>query len=342
MALCFDDVLLQLQYSEIESRSEVDISPQVSLNKFSLPLRSPIVASPMDTVTNAIVAKTLNENGGFAVLHRYNTIDRQLYEFNQVTNNTINPASVNVCCAIPATGDYLRRVWELHDAGCNIFCIDVAHGHHILVKNALKALRSEFGVEIHLMTGNVSTLEAFNDLSDWGASSIRVGVGGGSACSTRIQTGHGLPTLQSIIDCAKTDRDALLIADGGIRNSGDIVKALAFGADLVMLGGMLSGHAESPGEVFYVNGERRKTFRGMASKEAQEDWRGKSNGTEGISTTVPFRGQLCDTLQDLHNGIRSGFSYSGARNVNELRAKMKYSVVSTNTVAENVPHAKRM
>ena len=162
-----------------------------------------------------------------------------------------------------------------------------------------------------------------------------------SACSTRIQTGHGLPTLQSIIDCAKTDRDTLLIADGGIRNSGDIVKALAFGADFVMLGGMLSGHSESPGEVFYVNGERRKTFRGMASKEAQEDWRGKSNGTEGISTTVPFKGQLCDTLEDLHNGIRSGFSYSGARNVNELRAKMKYSVVSTNTVAENVPHAKK-
>ena len=335
MALCFDDVLLQPQYSKIESRSEVDISPQVSLNKLSVPLRSPIVASPMDTVTNAIVAKTLIENGGFAVLHRYNTIDRQLYEFNQVMND-------NVCCAIPATGDYLRRVWELHDAGCNIFCIDVAHGHHILVKNALKALRSEFGVEIHLMTGNVSTLEAFNDLSDWGASSVRIGVGGGSACSTRIQTGHGLPTLQSIIDCAKTDRDTLLIADGGIRNSGDIVKALAFGADFVMLGGMLSGHSESPGEVFYVNGERRKTFRGMASKEAQEDWRGKSNGTEGISTTVPFKGQLCDTLEDLHNGIRSGFSYSGARNVNELRAKMKYSVVSTNTVAENVPHAKRM
>ena len=194
MALCFDDVLLQPQYSEIESRSEVDISPQVSLNKLSVPLRSPIVASPMDTVTNAIVAKTLIENGGFAVLHRYNTIDRQLYEFNQVMND-------NVCCAIPATGDYLRRAWELHDAGCNIFCIDVAHGHHILVKNALKALRSEFGVEIHLMTGNVSTLEAFNDLSDWGASSVRIGVGGGCIpANTLIKMKDGRnKTIENIV-----------------------------------------------------------------------------------------------------------------------------------------------
>ena len=151
--------------------------------------------------------------------------------------------------AIGVTGDYLKRAVALVNSGVEILCVDVAHGHHALVRHALKTLRNTFGYDLHIMAGNVATLEAFNDLSDWGADSIRVGIGGGSICSTRIQTGHGVPTLQSVIDCSASDRPAKLIADGGIKSSGDMVKAIAAGADFVMAGSLLAGSLESPGEI---------------------------------------------------------------------------------------------
>ena len=172
------------------------------------------------------------------------------------------------------------------------------------------------------MAGNVATLEAFNDLSDWGADSIRVGIGGGSICSTRVQTGHGLPGLQTIFECSKTDRDVAIIADGGIRNSGDIVKALAAGADAVMCGSLLAGTTETPGSVFEdKNGVKFKSYRGMASKEAQINWRGKYSSFEGISSQVPYRGKVGDILEDIERGLRSGFSYSGAHGLKELQSK---------------------
>ena len=202
--------------------------------------------------------------------------------------------------------------------------MDVAHGHHTLVRNALETLRDVFGDKVHLMAGNVATLEAFNDLADWGADSIRVGIGGGSICSTRIQTGHGMPTFQSILDCARSDRNAKLIADGGIKNGGDIVKALAAGADFVMLGSMLAGTDETPGEIFMSKNKRYKVYRGMASHAAQVDWKGSTNSLEGISTTIPYKGTVNDVFTELAQGIRSGLSYSGVNNLLELQAKARF------------------
>lgn len=337
MAICFDDVLLVPQFSDIMSRSEVDISPSVSLTNRLTPLESPIIAAPMDTVTNAAVAIALYRSGGFAVLHRYNSIEQQVTELKKFNDECGQYASI--ACAVGATGDYLERAQELYEEGCRVFCVDVAHGHHILVKNALSALNNSLS-NIHIMTGNVSTLEAFNDLADWGAASIRAGVGGGSCCTTRIRTGHGIPTLQTIIDCSKSDRDALLIADGGIRNSGDIVKALAFGADLIMLGSMLSGHNESPGESIMVNVTWHKMFRGMASREAQVDWRGKASVVEGVSTTVPVKGKINNTLDEISQGIQSGMSYTGTRSLTKFRSRFTYRHVTGNTLAESHPHAK--
>ena len=137
--------------------------------------------------------------------------------------------------------------------------------------------------------------------------------------------GHGLPGLQTIFECARTDRDVAIIADGGIRNSGDIVKALAAGADAVMCGSLLSGTSESPGEVFEGrDGFKYKSYRGMASKEAQIKWRGKYSSFEGVSTQVPFRGPVAKILEDLERGIRSGFSYTGAHNLKELQSKATF------------------
>ena len=312
-ALSFDDVLLVPQYSEIASRSEVDTSFSMrALRKFQLP----IVSSPMDTVTGEEMACAISQAGGVGVLHRYNSIKEQALMVMNITSQ-----GHDVGAAIGVGEGFLERAMALVQVGVSFLCIDVAHGHHAKVRYALETLRNTFGTDFHIMAGNVATLEGFNDLADWGADSIRVGIGGGSICSTRIQTGHGIPTLQSIIDCSASDRDATLIADGGIKNSGDIVKALAAGADFVMLGSLLAGTEETPGSIIRVDGELRKRYRGMASKDAQYDWKGSYRSVEGVAHSVPLRGPVKLAIEELEVGIRSGLSYSGALNVAELQAR---------------------
>lgn len=353
--LCFDDVLLTPQYSEIESRSLVDLSVPGFDDEFARllphlqPLRCPVIGSPMDTVVGPKVASILDEFGGFGVLHRYCTIQESVKMFLEVVGKSTGHLP-NVMVAVGATGDYLERAQALYDAGCRAFCVDVAHGHHSSVKSALKEMRTKFGDDIHIMSGNVATLAAFNDLADWGSNSVRVGIGGGSMCTTRIRTGHGIPTLQSVLDCAKSDRDVYLVADGGIRNSGDIVKSLAAGADMVMLGSVLAGHEESPGDLIDAKGlvhtsapigvPMFKKFRGMASKEAQLAWRGRVSVVEGEATVIPYKGSLRTTLVDILDGVRSGLSYSGARKIRELRHKAHFVTVTSNGVLENRPHGK--
>lgn len=353
-AICFDDVLLVPQLSDIESRSCVDLSvpgfesPFARLTDKHTDLKCPIVGSPMDTVMGPQSAAMMAKFGGFGILHRYCSIEdskQMFFETMELMSGELDDTSQhlaqNIMVAIGATNDYFERATELYDAGCRAFCIDVAHGHHINVKNALNKLRSRFGKKVHIMTGNVATLEAFNDLADWGSDSIRTGVGGGSMCTTRIRTGHGVPTLQSIMDCSKSDRDVYIVADGGIRNSGDAVKALAAGADMIMLGSILAGHDESPGAVILKDQQRFKKFRGMASREAQLEWRGRVSVSEGESTLVPYKGSLSDTLSDLLEGIRSGLSYSGSKTVREFRVKSKFIGVTSNGVLENGPHGKK-
>ena len=206
------------------------------------------------------------------------------------------------------------------------------------MKNALGALRDSLGDSVHIMAGNVATLKGFNDLADWGADSIRVGIGGGSICSTRIMTGHGIPTFQSILDCARSDRDASLVADGGIRTCGDIAKALAAGADAVMLGSMLSGTDESPGEIFRVDGIPFKTYRGMASKEAQIKWRGHVSSEEGVAFRSPYKGPVNTTLDLIKKSLQSSFSYSGVKNIKEFRYNSLFTQITQSGMIESKPH----
>ena len=312
----FGDVLLVPQYSEIISRKEVDLSCKVSKD---VTVEIPIISSPMDTVTGVEMAVAMSQAGGLGILHRYNSpLEQQ-----KMAKEALQEGKY-VAAAIGVTGDYVERATLLIKSGVQILCLDIAHGHHTLMRHALSVLRNTFGHQIHLMAGNVATLEGFNDLSDWGADSIRVGIGGGSICSTRIQTGHGVPTFQSIVDCSFSDRDTLLIADGGIKNSGDITKALAAGADLVMVGSLLAGTDQSPGEVISRNGEKFKAYRGMASKEAQIEWRGHFASIEGVSSAVPCKGDVSRVLKELETGIRSGLSYTGANNISELQSKSKF------------------
>jgi len=191
---------------------------------------------------------------------------------------------------------------------------------------------------VTIIAGNVATAEAFRDLSEWGADAVRVGIGGGSICSTRIQTGHGVPTLQSVLDCRDAS-DAAIIADGGVKTPGDVVKSLAAGADMVMLGSMLAGTDESPGDVFQSSDNKKyKVYRGMASPEAQIAWRGEARSLEGISTTIPYRGPVKHILRKLSTNIKSGLSYTGARNLSELRAKAKFIRQTSSGLSESKTH----
>jgi len=329
-AVSYDDVLLVPQYSTIESRKNIDIGSDLDEN---MRLNLPIISSPMDTVTEGEMAETIYKAGGLGIVHRYNTIQEQGAIVSHLSKN-----NVTVGAAIGISGDYLERAQNLIWSGAKILCLDVAHGHHILMERALNTLRDLYAETIHLMAGNVATLEAFNDLVDWGANSVRCNIGGGSICSTRIQTGHGVPGLQTILDCSVSDRKGKIIADGGIKTSGDIVKALAAGADLVMLGSLLAGTDQSPGEIFHSDKQSYKIYRGMASKEAQVDWKGTTNSLEGISTTIPYKGNVKNILASLKTGIRSGFSYSGARTIEELHSKSKFIKQSSAGQIESSTH----
>jgi len=332
-ALTYDDVLLKPQYSDVESRAEIDISTNL---RDGLVLKTPLLASPMDTVSQAPMGAALGREGAAAVIHRYNTIEEQARHLRTAKDTG---EDINLGAAVGVTGDYIERVTAALAAGATFICLDVAHGHHILMKKALIKLRHQFGDHLHLMAGNIATLEGINDLSDWGASSVRCNIGGGSICSTRIQTGHGLPGLQTILDCARTDRDVSIIADGGIRNSGDIVKALAAGADAVMCGSLFAGTAEAPGEIYRdADGSTWKSYRGMASKEAQTEWRGKYSSFEGVASRVLYQGKVGDIINDLVRGIRSGFSYSGARSIEELQTKAEFIVQTTSGLSESHTH----
>jgi IMP dehydrogenase len=331
--LSYDDVLLAPQYSDIRSRSEVSIGNSLDeVRAFELP----VISAPMDTITESTMAIAMGLAGGLGVIHRYNTIEEQANIVFQCREFGIK----NIAAAIGITGDYLERSEMLILMGASILCLDVAHGHHEMMKEAIAQIRSRYPY-VHIMAGNIATKQAFEDLASWGADSVRIGIGGGSICSTRIQTGHGIPTFQSVLDCASSNasKDVRIIADGGIRNSGDIVKALAAGADFVMLGSILSGTDQTPGPILTSpQGKKYKTYRGMASKEAQFDWRGKHSSNEGISTTVPYRGSVQHLLQDLDNGIRSGFSYSGAWNMDELHAKSQFVFQTTAGQTESGTH----
>jgi IMP dehydrogenase len=328
MHYTLDDILLQPQYSEIRSRSEVDLTTDLG---GGVVLKFPIISSPMDTVTDAKMATRLALCGGLGIIHRYNSIARQAAA---VRVAAYDSKYGNVGAAIGTTGDYLERAKELVDAGAKVICVDVAHGHHIMMKEALAELRKLLGDTLHIMAGNVATYHGFQDLQNWGADSIRCGIGGGSACSTRIQTGHGVTNLRTIEEVSDGPRKAKIIIDGGIKNAGDMVKALAVGADAIMVGSLLAGTDASPGEV--VNG--RKLYRGMASKEAQIAWRGKAAAAEGVVGSVAYVGILEEYLEEICGNIRSGCSYSGAKNLKELKTKAIYDIISQSAQQESQPH----
>lgn len=336
---CFDDILMVPQYSEIESRSLVDISSSIGNSPYkAIVLKLPIIAAPMDTVCEKEMAQAIRKLGGLGIVHRYMSVEDQEEQCRWIMRT--DPVSFGA--AVGATGDYMERAWRVASAGANLILVDTANGHSKYATDAVKSLRKSLGSKIHIMAGNVATYDGFARLQDAGADSIRVGIGGGSVCTTRLVSGHGIPTLASILDVRERipyGTGASIVADGGIRNSGDAVKAMAAGADVVMLGSYLAGTDESPGRL-HSDGERHyKIFRGMASAEAQKDFIGKVSVAEGVETTVPYKGSLKDLLNDFKGGLGSGLSYSGVSNLKDLHVDSMFITVSQNSLNESRPHA---
>ena len=332
-ALAFDDVLLVPQFSEVETRKLVNLGNNICNN---IRLSIPIISSPMDTVTEHDMCDVMDYFGGLGIIHRYASIYDQV---GCAVKAKIK--SVNVGAAVGSGGDFQERALELEKAGVNVICVDVAHGHSSQTVKAIERLKSSLKETTHIMAGNVATKSGYVCLNNAGADSVRVGVGSGSVCTTRIKTGHGVPLLHSLLDVASYPRlssDAKIIADGGIRNPGDIVKSLAAGADFVMLGSMLAGTKETPGKLIDTPDGIRKEYRGMASADAQKRWRGDSTHVEGIASTVSYKGSVEDILPGILANIKSGLSYSGATNINEFQQLAVFIEQSHSGLIESRPH----
>jgi IMP dehydrogenase len=285
----------------------------------------------MDTITESGMANFMHSKGGIGALHRFLTVEENIEEFKKCQGA--------VFVSIGCTEAELLRAEALRDAGAVYFCVDVAHAHAKYVGKTLKNLRKMLPDQC-IMAGNVATYAGADYLASCGGDLIKAGIGGGSVCSTRIKTGFGIPMLTCIQDCARSDRS--IVADGGIRTSGDIVKALAFGADFVMIGGMLAGTAVTPGNVITKeNGMKVKQYRGMASREAQEDFMGTMHEwktAEGVATEVTYREDQDNILADIIGGLRSGLTYAGSSTIRELQRKLDYVLVSPAGRIESLPH----
>lgn len=327
--LTFDDVLIRPAYSEIDSRSEIDTSQEFA----GIKLRIPIISANMDYITGPRMATAMWANGGLGILHRFNDWDTQKMDILQYYNDS---GRLAFSVGTRNSDESIQRISEVDDlSNQKIVTVDVAHGHHRKVVDLVKRIKDKFP-DWFCIAGNVATAEGTSDLINAGADCIKVGIGPGSVCTTRIVTGVGVPQLSAIIECGSVAREfnRPIIADGGIRSAGDIVKALAAGANAVMLGSLLAGTDETPGDIIDTGrGRRVKRYQGQSIFGTNDALFTR----EGISGFVDAKGPVTEVLRQLMGGLRSGMSYVGASNLAELRANTEFIRVSGATNIENSP-----
>jgi len=337
--LTFDDVLLIPAWSEVLPR-EVSLKTHFTRK---IQLNIPIASAAMDTVTEAPMATALAKEGGIGVIHKNMSIGAQAEQVGKV-----HAQGLMVAAALGITPDVVERAIAVANAGANALVLDSAHGHSLGVVKALAKIKKALP-ELEVIVGNVATADGTKCLIDNGADAVKVGIGPGSICTTRVVAGVGVPQLSAIFECAEAAKGSgvPIIGDGGLRYSGDIVKALAAGADCVMCGSLLAGTEEAPGEIFedFKNGKKFKIYRGMGSIDAMEAGsrdRYFQTGAmklvpEGIVGRVPFKGSVGNVLYQLLGGLRSGMGYCGVNNIEGLRS-VKFMRITANGVIENHPH----
>lgn len=335
--LTFDDVLLVPRFNEIESRQDVCLKTRLTKDT---EIECPLISANMDTVTGALMMVAMSNIGGVGILHRFMDLDdtRKAIEYFQ---KYLPPSSI-VCTSLGVNGEAKERLELLIELKVDVICVDVAHGYS---KSVIKMIEYIRGLcDIQIIAGNVATPSATKDLIHAGAHAIKVGIGPGSLCSTRLVTGCGVPQLSAIIECSETAKEynVPIIADGGFRYSGDCVKALAAGAESIMSGSFFSGTEEAPGEIVEHKGKKYKKYQGMASKDAMVGWKGPGYhaAPEGEATLTPYKGTVKEVAEPILAGIRSGLTYNGVRNLDELQENAIFRRISPNCLTENQPHGK--
>jgi len=337
--LTYDDVLL-IPNKSLESRNSAEYGLYIGEDYFM----HPIIPANMDSIAGPEMCFAVLESGGMAILHRFMSINKRIDAWRATKQSPKLYLSVGV------TPGERAIIHTMLQAGVRRFCIDIAHGHADTVADIIKFIK-KYDNAATIIAGNVATISGYDFLEDAGADIIKVGVGPGSHCTTRIVTGCGVPqfsALWDIVEWRKNDthkeNPPLIIADGGLKYSGDITKALAVGADLVMSGSFFAGCDEAPGDITqWKDKSLWKIYRGMASKDAQVGWRGLDEDSivaEGESSLVPYKGKFKDVLHQLLGGLSSGMSYVGATNLQELYEKATFVRVSPNTLTENTAHGK--
>jgi IMP dehydrogenase len=328
LALSYDDVLLVPGESDIKSRSDVDISTQITPRHS---LKIPIVSANMDTVTNSDMAIIIGKLGGLGILPRFNTVDQESLGVSRVKK-----AGLITCAAIGVKNGFIERADALVTAGADIILIDVAHGHMHSVAVALKTIRDKYP-HLDLIAGNVGTFEAAEFLFKSGADCVKVGIGPGNACTTRTQTGFGVPQITATLEAAKAAKKyhKFLMCDGGTKNSGDIVKGLAAGAHTVMIGSQFAATKEAPGETVEKDGRIFKQYNGSTSAAERTKQGLSAENVEGASVLLPCVLSVESLVNQFVSGIRSGFSYAGAKNIQEFHQKAKFIRISPQAWTES-------
>ncbi len=344
-ALTFDDILMLPRYSNI-----LPANTNISLDLTNkIKLKVPFISSAMDTVTESNMAIAMAKAGGIGIIHRNFEIKKQSNEIKKVKKKRLL-----VGAAIGTNREDLDRAKSLLANGVDIIVIDTAHGHSEKVLNVLSKLK-KINSKIPICVGNVATGEAAKKLYNCGADIIKVGIGPGSICTTRMVAGIGVPQISAIIEVKKVlnKKKIKIISDGGIKFSGDIAKALAAGADAIMMGSIFAGTDESPGKKFKVKEKIYKQYRGMGSIGAmssgsanryfQKNYKDKSKFVpEGVEGRVEYKGSVSKIIYQLQGGLRSSMGYIGAKNLNEIKKKAKFIKITKAGFYESMVHSVEM
>lgn len=330
--LTFDDVLLMPRHSTISSRRHPQLESRLTKKTT---IKVPIISANMDTVTGEEMAIKMAQMGAVGILHRFMSPQDQVVQLKRIKAAS---GATPVAVSIGVKEEGMERAKMLVEAGADILTLDIAHGDSVMMLETLDFVRKTFP-HVQIIAGNVATPEGTRTLIEHGADAVKVGIGPGSMCTTRIITGCGVPQLTAIALCVAEARrhNVPIIADGGIKTSGDIVKAFAAGAETVMLGSMLAGCNETPGEI--VGG--KKKYRGMASKDAQVSWRGElptGMAPEGESRLIPCKGSVENIILELTGGLRSGMTYLNASTIAEINQNARFIEMSSSGMMESRPH----